>query len=30
MVAETAAPSQGVDTPEDLEKVRSLLRSSQG
>jgi 3-deoxy-manno-octulosonate cytidylyltransferase (CMP-KDO synthetase) len=30
MVAETAATSQGVDTPEDLEKVRSLLRSSQG
>jgi len=30
MVAETAAPSQGVDTPEDLEKVRSLLRTSQG
>ncbi len=25
-VAETALPSQGVDTPEDLERVRELLR----
>lgn len=29
-VAETARPSQGVDTPEDLEKVRLIVAKSEG
>lgn len=29
-VAETARPSQGVDTPEDLEKVRSIVAQIEG